>query len=195
MADAVLNKIVTDWIPEKATVLDLGCGNGELLSMLEREKHANVQGIEIDEKAIYSCVEKGLSVFHGDIDTGLAEYPDKAFDYIVLNKSLQEIIHPDTVIEEAFRVGNNIIVSFPNFAHINARLRMFFNGRVPITKSLPYSWYNTPNLHFLSIKDFIDYCRVKNVSIERKSFVGVSSKVSFLPNIFAQTAIFHIKKK
>ena len=194
MSDKTLNNIIVSWISEKSTVLDLGCGDGDLLSLLKAKKDANVQGIEISESAIYKCVENGLSVFHGDLDSGLAEYPDKTFDYVILNQSLQEVIHPDTVIKESFRVGKNVIVSFPNFVHLSARLRMFFKGKVPVTKALPYSWYNTPNLHFLSIEDFIDYCKDKNISIKNSAYIGKSKRVVLLPNIFAHVAVFHLQK-
>lgn len=191
----LINKVVSKWIPKGARVLDLGCGEGDLMSLLMNENKANVQGIEIDEESIYKCVAKGLSVFHGDLDVGLSEYPDDSFDYVLLINSLQEVMHPDTVLKESFRVAENVIVSFPNFAFIKARIRMFFTGKVPITRSLPYQWYDTPNLHFLSIKDFEDYCRKRNYTIVHSSFVTRNIRISILPNLFALNGIFHIARK
>jgi methionine biosynthesis protein MetW len=145
------HKIIYQIVDSGSRVLDLGCGEGDLIYFLAKEKGARVQGIELSEEAIYRCVEKGLSVFHSDIDSGLIEYPDKSFDYVILNQSMQETKKVDFVLKEALRVGKNVIVGFPNFAYVSARLRLFFFGETPVTPSLPYRWYNTPNLHFLSI--------------------------------------------
>ena len=134
------HKVILDLIQEQSTVLDLGCGTGDLLYLLIKEKKARVQGIEIDEQAIYKCVAKGLNVFHGDVDSGLSEFNDKSFDYVVLNQSLQQILHVDKVLIDALRVGKKVIVGIPNFAHYKSRLQMFFQGKAPITEALPYQW-------------------------------------------------------
>ncbi|HBU69230.1 MAG TPA: methionine biosynthesis protein MetW, partial [Elusimicrobia bacterium] len=175
-------------------VLDLGCGNGELLSYLVKEKNADAQGIELDENAIYQCVEKGLSVFHSDIDSGLSGYPDKSFDYVILNQSLQEIKKIDYVINEALRAGKKVIIGFPNFAHIGARFMLFFRGMAPITNSLPYRWNDTPNLRFLSVKDFEWYCSKKGIKILESHYLGARNKINLLPNLFALNVIFVITK-
>lgn len=188
------HEVILGLIKPQATVLDLGCGNGDLLYLLIKERNARVQGIEIDEQAIYKCVAKGLNVFHGDVDSGLAEFNDKSFDYVVLNQSLQQILHVDKVLIDALRVGKKVIVGFPNFAHYKSRLQMFFQGRTPVTGALPYQWYDTPNLHFLSISDFKNYCRLKKINIERSVCIGQAKRVPFLPNLFAQTGIFLISK-
>ena len=159
-------KAILKWIHEGSSVLDLGCGDGELLALLVHEKGVKAQGIEIDEQAIYQCVAKGLSVFHEDIDHGLSGYEDKTFDYVILNQSLQQVKKPDAVVKEALRVGRKVIIGFPNFAHYQARLQIFFKGKTPVTPSLPYEWHDTPNLHFLSISDFIEYCHRRNIEIE-----------------------------
>ncbi|MDD5120763.1 MAG: methionine biosynthesis protein MetW [Candidatus Omnitrophica bacterium] len=186
--------VILDLIRPQSTVLDLGCGNGDLLYLLIKERNARVQGIEIDEQAIYKCVAKGLNVFHGDVDSGLAEFSDKSFDYVVLNQSLQQILHVDKVLIDALRVGKKVIVGFPNFAHYKSRLQMFFKGRTPVTGALPYQWYDTPNLHFLSITDFKSYCRLKDIKIERSVYIGQTKMIPFLPNLLAQTGIFMISK-
>ncbi len=187
-------KIISQIIEPGSNVLDLGCGSGELLFFLAHEKNTEVQGIELGEEAIYKCVEKGLSVFHGDIDSGLSEYPDKCFDYVILNQSMQELKKADFVINEALRVGKNVIVGFPNFAYLKARFMLFFRGKAPITASLPYRWYNTPNLHFLSVSDFKDFCRDKNIKIKAVYNLGKNKIVKFWPNLFALNSIFVITK-
>jgi methionine biosynthesis protein MetW len=188
------HRVILDFIQGQSTVLDLGCGTGDLLYLLIKEKKAHVQGIEIDEQAIYKCVAKGLNVFHGDIDSGLAEFSDKSFDYVVLNQSMQQILHVDKVLNDALRVGKKVIVGFPNFAHYKSRLQMLFHGRAPVTGALPYQWYETPNLHFLSIFDFKKYCHTKNIIIERSVGIGENYKIPFLRNLFAQVGIFLISK-
>ncbi len=186
------HKAILGWIHQGSSVLDLGCGDGELLALLVKERHVKAQGIEIDEQAIYQCVAKGLSVFHEDIDNGLSGYPDKSFDYIILNQSLQQVKKPDVVVNEALRVGRETIIGFPNFAHYSARLQIFFRGKAPITPSLPYEWHDTPNLHFLSISDFVYYCRKRKIKIEKEAFIGRNRRVRIFPNIFALTGIFLI---
>lgn len=186
------HRVILEWIEPRSSVLDLGCGNGELLYVLIKEKNVRGQGIEINEQAIYNCVAKGLNVFHGDIDSGLAEYSDKSFDYVVLNQSLQQVRNLEAVLLDALRVGKRVIVGFPNFAFYNARLQLFFKGRVPVTSSLPYAWYSTPNLHFFSIADFLGYCRKKGILIERSLCIRRNERVCFFPNVLADTGIFLI---
>ncbi|MHB8155131.1 MAG: methionine biosynthesis protein MetW [Candidatus Omnitrophota bacterium] len=187
--------VILDLIIPQSSVLDLGCGNGDLLYLLIKAKKARVQGIEIDDQAIYKCVAKGLNVFHGDVDSGLLEFNDKSFDYVVLNQSLQQILHMDKVLTDALRVGKKVIVGIPNFAHYKSRLQMFFQGKAPVTEALPYQWYETPNLHFLSILDFKKYCRAKKINIQRSVCIGENHKILFLPNLFAQVGIFLISKE
>jgi len=188
------HRIIAELIVPGSSVLDLGCGSGELLYMLIKDRGAHGQGIEIDEQAIYTCVVRGLNVFHGDIDSGLSEYPDRSFDYVILNQSLQQVRHVEPVVEDSLRVGKKVIVGFPNFVHYRARLQFFFKGRAPVTPSLPYQWYESPNLHFLSISDFFVFCRDKGITIERCEYIGDRGRVSRFPNIFAQIGIFVISK-
>lgn len=135
-----------------------------------------------------------MSVSHGDVDSGLADYADKRFDYVILNESLQEVLDPEKVIAEALRVGKKAIVGIPNFCNLNARLQIFFLGRVPVTKSLPYKWYNTPNLRFLSIKDFRDFCHERSITIERECALNAQGEVAFAHNLLSDIAIFLIRK-
>ncbi len=188
------HRVILDLVRPGSSVLDLGCGDGELLSLLVREKKAQARGIEIDEQAIYKCVAKGLSVVHSDIDSGLSDYGDWSFDYVIFDQSLQQVRNPDRVINEALRVGHEVIVAFPNFAHWPVRMQMFFQGRTPVTPALPYEWHDTPNLHFLSVLDFTDYCRARGMTIEKSVFIGRERIVKTLPNLRAEAGIFLIRK-
>jgi methionine biosynthesis protein MetW len=188
------HRIILDLIEENARVLDLGCGGGELLSLLKVQKNCRVTGIEINEEAIFKCLERGVTVSQGDIDSGLADYSDKRFDYVILNESLQEVLNPERVILEACRVGKKVIVGIPNFCNISARLQVFFLGRVPVTKWLPYKWYNTPNIRFLSLKDFRHFCRDKGIAILKERALNQDKEISIRTNLFAFVGIFLLTK-
>jgi len=184
------HKIIMEWINQGSSILDLGCGDGELLALLINGKQVRAQGIELNETAIRQCVVKGLSVFQEDIDTGLSEYAEKSFDYVILNQTFQQVKKPDFVLKEALRVGRKTIIGFPNFVNSSARFQIFFKGKVPVTKSLPYEWYDTPNLHFLGIADFIEYCEKRKIHIEDSAFVTKTKKVKLLPNLRAEIGLF-----
>jgi methionine biosynthesis protein MetW len=187
------HEVILDWVDSDSSVLDLGCGNGDLLAALVKEKHVKAQGIEIDEKAIYECVAKGLSVVNQDIETGLSEYLDKSFDYTILAGTLQQVKKPDPVLQDALRVGKRTIVSFPNFGHYGVRLQILFGGKVPVTPSLPFEWFDTPNLHFLTISNFFDYCGKRKMTMERSAFLG-HGRLRLLPNLRAETSVFLLSK-
>ncbi len=184
------HEIISSWINSGTSVLDLGCGDGELASLLIRERRVRAQGIEFSEEAVEKCVAAGLSVFQQDIDVGLSEFGDKSFDFVVLNQTFQQVRRPDFVLKEALRVGKKVIVGFPNFVYIKDRFQIFFQGRVPITNALPYEWFDTPNLHFLGIADFIDYCRKRDVNIESSAFVRGNKRVRLFQNLFAEIGLF-----
>ena len=188
------HQIILEMVERNSKVLDLGCAEGDLLSLLISHKAVKGTGIEIDEQAIYQCIEKGLTVSHGDIDSGLMDYSSKRFDYVILNESLQEVLNPEKVIVEALRVGKKVIVGIPNFCHLNARVQIFLCGKVPVTAELPYQWYNTPNLRFLSLKDFENFCRLKEIAIDSRRAISGSKEVKFLPNLFAHTGLFLLRK-
>lgn len=188
------HRVIAEIIDDGSRVLDLGCGEGDLMALLETVKHARTQGIELDNGAVSRCITRGLSVFHGDIESGLTEYPDGSFDWVILNQSMQETRKIDFVIEECLRVGRFVIVGFPNFAHFRARVSIFFFGRTPVTSSLPHYWFDTPNVRFLSIKDFFAFCRHKRITVVDAKYLGVSRTVGFLPNLLALNAIVVLTK-
>ena len=163
--------------------------------LLEQNKRVNIQGVEISEKAIYECVEKGLCVIHSDIDGDLNSYLDNSFDFVILSHSLQQVKRIDEVLKQCLRIGKKVIIAFPNFAHISLRLSLFFRGRAPVTKCLPSRWNNTPNIRFLSIKDFEIFCKEKKYKIVEKYFITNSRFYYICPNLFAQQAIFVITKE
>jgi methionine biosynthesis protein MetW len=184
------HRIIAEIIGEGSRVLDLGCGEGDLIALLSSKKGVRVQGIELDNDAVGRCVMRGFSVFNGDIESGLAEYPDRSFDWVILNQSMQETRKIDFVIEECLRVGRRVIVGFPNFAHITARMSIFFRGRTPITSSLPHCWFDTPNVRFLSIKDFRAFCRRKRIVVVDSQYLGKKKVVKVFANLLAVNAIF-----
>lgn len=187
-------KIITAWIDKGSRVLDLGCGGGELLSYLIEQKDCRGTGIEINENAIYRCMERGLTVSHGDIDSGLADYSSGRFDYVILNESLQQVLHPQKVILEALRVGKKAIVGIPNFCHIRSRVQIFFRGKVPVTRELPYQWYDTPNLRFLALKDFRIFCKKNGIKILKEQGIARNRQVFLFPNVFSNIGLYLLEK-
>lgn len=186
------HRIICSIVEPGSKVLDMGCGNGELLVLLKKEKNIQGQGIDLNESAIIQCVEKGLSVLHMDFDSGLSSFPARSFDYVILNQSLPETLHVEFVLQEALRVGRKVIVGFPNFAHLSARLQLFFKGKTPVNDSLPHLWYNTPNLHFLTISDFNVFTSHRDMEVVKLFYFSRNMSVRIFPNLFAMNAIFVI---
>ena len=182
--------IIGEIVESGAKVLDLGCGEGELLEWLAQNKGVEARGVEISSAKVQRAIARGVSVYQGDIDQGLADYPDRAFDYVILSQTLQETHRPRQVLREMLRVGRRAIVAFPNFGHWRMRLSMLVSGGAPRTKLFPYAWYDSPNIHFLSTNDFEDLCREHNFPIERRYFLAGTQRVKRLPNLLAQTAVF-----
>ncbi|MBN1996469.1 methionine biosynthesis protein MetW [candidate division KSB1 bacterium] len=190
-------KLISGFIPAKSSVLDLGCGSGELLQSLIREKNVYGQGVEINEKSIYQCISKGVPVMHADIDEGLLDFPDQSFDYIILSVTIQEVKKPDVLLKEMLRVGRTIIISVPNFGYWKVRFFLLLTGRMPKTKVLPYEWYNTPNIHLTTIKDFKYFCKTNKIQIKKQINILKQRKNSTMANLFsnfyAELAIFTLQ--
>lgn len=190
---------IVNLIDEHASVLDLGCGDGVLLKRLIDEKHVKGKGIEINQDKVIESIHKGLSVIQGDIDEGLADFADGEMDYVVLNQTLQSVQKPDYVIQEMLRVGKNAIVSFPNFAYWRIRAYLLFKGKMPKTENLPFEWYDTPNIHLLTVKDFFDYCEKKEIKIVKSILTRKGRKIrsgfkKIFADIYAENVIFVIHR-
>jgi len=192
-------RVVCDLIEKNSRVLDLGCGNGELLELLKKEKQVRGFGVEINQDSLLEALVKGLSVIQGDIDKGLDEFQDKTYDYAILNQTLQSTKYPEMIIDEMLRVANRCIVSFPNFAYWRVRFYLFFKGKMPKSKQLPYEWYDTPNIHLLTISDFFEFCKKRNIKIEKSVYVNRNKSrsgflIKHIANFFSQEVVFVITR-
>ena len=182
--------IISDLIADSSRVLDLGCGEGDLLAWLVRHKSAQARGVEIAKDKVRRCVQLGLPVFQGDISTALADYPDNCFDYVILSQTLQAVRQPLKVLREMRRVGHRIIVAFPNFGHWSVRLSLLWTGRAPLTTHLPYAWYDSPNIRVLTVLDFEELLREEGLTPEKAFFLRRGKRIGAWPNMRADSAIY-----
>jgi len=194
-------RIIASWIKPESKILGLGCGEGDLLYWLKKEKKVRERGIEIEESRVATCIEKGLSVLQGDIKEEIEDYPDNAFDYAICSQTLQQVYEPSNLIHSMMRVAKMGVVSFPNFGHIKVRMHLALTGRAPVTRELPYSWYDTPNIRVLSLNDFEKFSEQVGFKILKKAFINTKDNnrhgrmVQFIPNLFATYGIFLIGKE
>ena len=193
-------KIIADIITDNTRVLDVGCDDGSLMEFLKKDKNLDIRGIEISKEKVQTCISKGLTVIEGDAEFDLKQFPDKSFDYVVLGQTLQAFINPEVVINELLRVGNKAVVTIPNFGHWKVRLNLLVQGTMPVTKTLPNEWYNTPNIHMCTIKDFfrfsqkINFKIYKSFALMNKNVSTISSSNLFFKNLFCELGIFLIEK-
>lgn len=187
--------VIARHVRPNSRVLDIGCGTGDLMDVLERDASCDARGIEIDATCVERCVARGLSVVQGDADSDLANYPDKAFDYAILSQTLQTAERPDKMLDELLRVGNQAFVSFPNFAHWRTRAALMFGGRMPVTRALPVSWYETQNIHHVTVDDFRELARVKRATIENAWFFAGEKEIgATAANWRAEFAVFQLSR-
>ena len=193
-------KIISDLILKDSRVLDVGCGDGELMSFLYKNITKDVRGIEISKQNVQKCISKGLTVIEGDAEKDLIQFPDSSFDIVILSQTLQAFLNPEKVLNELLRVGKKAIVTIPNFGHWKVRLNLLFKGTMPVTKSLPHQWHNTPNLHMCTIKDFSDFCDnkkikfIKSLALDGEKLLNISRTNLGKRNLFSEIGIFLIEK-
>jgi methionine biosynthesis protein MetW len=193
-------KIIADLIEKNTRVLDVGCGDGTLMEFLKDNKHIDIRGIEISKNKVQKCIEKGLTVIEGDAEKELAQFPDSSFDYVVLSQTLQAFLNPEKVISELLRIGKKAIVTIPNFGYWKVRLHLLIKGSMPITRTLPDEWYNTPNIHMCTIKDFFNFCSdrkinlYKSIALQNLKSSNINKSNIAFKNLSAVLGIFLIEK-
>ena len=191
-------KVIADLLPNDSRVLDIGCGDGSLMHLLKIEKNIEVRGLELNQDNVQECIYKGLPVIQGNAETELYQFPKQSFDYVVLSQTLQAFYQPDKVLRELLRIGKSVVVSIPNFGYWKVRTSLLLFGKMPVTKTLPNTWFNTPNLHMCTIKDLFNYCEDQNIKI--KKVIGVNeNKISLIKknnlemkNLFSKLGVFLI---
>ena len=197
---------IANLVEKKSKVLDVGCGDGELMKFLSENKTKSIRGLEISKQNVQKCIQKGLTVIEGNAENDLKQFPDSSFEYVILSQTLQAFLNPENVINELLRVGKKAIVTIPNFGFWKVRIQLLFKGTMPVTKNLPHEWYNTPNLHMCTIKDFFQFCLKRNINIynalalkseqgnwsEKKS--KITKKNLEFKNFFSEIGIFLIEK-
>ena len=193
-----ITALISNWIESKSRLLDLGCGDGSLLKTLIDQLQVRGYGLEIDPVSINNCIRKGINVIEQDLNSGLKNLNDGSFDTVLMTQTLQSLRYPHLVLDEMLRIGDQAIITFPNFGHWRTRASLLFNGRMPVTKQLSYQWYDTPNIHFFTYKDFETLCVERKIKIVGRVFVGGYSSTLGMdrawPNLFAQTAIYRLRK-
>ena len=189
-------KVIADLLPKNVRVLDVGCGDGFLMSLLIKEKNIEARGLELVEENVKKCIYKGLSVIEGNAETELHQFPSQSFDFVVLSQTLQAFYNPEKVLKDLLRIGKSVIISIPNFGYWKVRTSLLLFGKMPVTKTLPNTWYNTPNLHMCTIKDLFHFCLEKNIKIDRAIGVNESSTSEIkksnleVKNLFSKLGIF-----
>ena len=193
-------EIIADIIKYSSRVLDVGCDDGSLMEFLKISRNVNIRGIEISKEKVQTCISKGLTVIEGNAEFDLKQFPNNSFDYVVLGQTLQAFVNPEIVIKELLRVGNKAIVTIPNFGHWKVRLNLLTQGTMPVTKTLPNEWYNTPNIHMCTIKDFFKFSKTinfkifKSLALANKNVSTINNSNLFVKNLFSELGIFLIEK-
>lgn len=190
-------EIIDDWIKPRSRVLDLGCGDGTLLAHLTKEQNITGYGLEIEDDNISKCLNKGLNVLQINLDEGLADFNNNAFDYVVMTQTLQAVSYPDKLLDEMLRVGREVIITFPNFGHWRSRAHIALQGRMPLSESLPHAWYNTPNIRLCTLTDFEALCAAKSIGIAERTVVNHAHRstiaLRWLPNFFGEIALYRLQ--
>lgn len=186
-------QLIADWVQDGSRVLDLGCGDATLLAWLFQNKRANGYGVEIDPHNVVSAISAGVNVIQGDLEQGLSEFDDGAFDYVILSQTIQAMHHTENILNEMLRVGRKAIVTFPNFGYWRNRWQIM-HGRMPVSDDMPYQWYNTPNIHWCMLGDFEQLCRQNQIVIEQRTVMTDGSQVNFMPNLLGSLAFYRVAK-
>jgi methionine biosynthesis protein MetW len=187
--------VVCDWVPQGARVLDLGCSDGSLLARLMRDRGCRGYGVEIDDAAVLEAMSNGVNVIQSNIEGGLAFFGNATFDVVLLSQTLQATRHTERLINEMLQIGRTAIVTIPNFGHWQVRWQLGIGGRMPVSKRMPYQWYDTPNVHFSTVLDFDHFCAEKNIAIDKRIVLAAGKPVTFFENLRGETAIFQLSRK